>query len=184
MPINFSENTNKSLESIKNVIFGMEGGIKIKSNKLNKLGCVEGDIVGGNLSILYSLLGSESDIQTDNKILFIEDLDEYLYHIDRMIINMKRNMIFEKFNGMIVGAMSDMRDNEIAFGKTAYDIILSHIREYNFPVSFGFPAGHLNDNRAIKLGCPSFFEVNENDVIEVNEVAEETVDGRQRTSTR
>ena len=72
---------------------------------------------------------------------------------------------FERLKGMIIGAMSNMQDNDIAFGKTAYEIILSHISEYNFPVCFGFPAGHLKDNRAIKLGCPSFFEVNENDVI-------------------
>ncbi len=167
MPINFSENSEKSLQSIQNVIFGIEERIciKIKFNKFNKLGTTQANIVGGNLSILYSLLGSESDLNTDGKILFIEDLDEYLYHIDRMIINMKRNMKFERLKGMIIGAMSNMQDNDIAFGKTAYEIILSHISEYNFPVCFGFPAGHLKDNRAIKLGCPSFFEVNENDVI-------------------
>ena len=165
MPINFKSNTKESLETLRKTLFGEKNYIKIDTNNYNVLGKAEGEIVGGNLSILYSLMGSNSDLDTNGKILFIEDLDEYLYHIDRMIINMKRNMKFERLKGMIIGAMSNMQDNDIAFGKTAYEIILSHISEYNFPVCFGFPAGHLKDNRAIKLGCPSFFEVNENDVI-------------------
>jgi len=108
--------------------------------------------VGGNLSVLYSLLGSKSAIKTAGKILFIEDLDEYLYHIDRMCMNLKRNGYFKNLKGLVVGGMTNMHDNEIPFGKTAEEIILDSVSEYDFPVVFNFPAGHLDDNQALILG--------------------------------
>lgn len=111
-----------------------------------------GEIVGGNISILYSLLGSSSDINTAGKILFIEDLDEYLYHIDRMMMNLKRNGKLDSLKALVVGGMSDMNDNSIAFGKTAVDIIKEAVEEFDYPVSFNFPAGHIQDNRAFYLG--------------------------------
>jgi len=159
MPINFPTNTHKSIESLKNVLFGNEKQVECKVHPFNKYGEVEAEIVGGNLSILYSLLGSPSDINTDQKILLIEDLDEYLYHIDRMIINLKRNGKLEKLKGMIVGGMCDLNDNDIRFGETAEEIILKHTRDYDFPICFGFPAGHLDDNRAIKFGVKSKLEI-------------------------
>ena len=119
MPINFATNTDTAIESLKNVLFGNEKDIECNAHPFNKYGKVEADIVGGNLSILYSLLGSESDVNTDGKILLIEDLDEYLYHIDRMMMNLKRNGKLDNLKGMIVGGMSDMNDNDIPFGKTA-----------------------------------------------------------------
>ena len=164
MPINFSKNTKKSLDSLKKVIFGERNFIEVEAHKLNRYGSVEAEIVGGNLSILYSLLGSDSDIQTEGKILFIEDLDEYLYHVDRMVINMKRNNKFRSLKGMIIGGMTSMNDNKISFGKTAEEIILEYIKEYNFPVCFGFPSGHLDDNRSIRLGAISLLEINKNGV--------------------
>ena len=164
MPINFSKNTPKSLESLQRVLFGMKNIIKSPSHRFNRLGKVEAEIIGGNLSVLYSLLGSKSDLNTDGKILFMEDLDEYLYHIDRMMINMKRNGKFKELKGVIIGEMSDMNDNEIPFGKTAEEIILEHIKDYNFPICFGFPSGHLDNNRAIRLGVSSILDINENGV--------------------
>jgi muramoyltetrapeptide carboxypeptidase len=164
MPINFSKNTPKSLESLQRVLFGMKNIIKSPSHRFNRLGKVEAEIIGGNLSILYSLLGSKSDLNTDGKILFMEDLDEYLYHIDRMMINMKRNGKFKQLKGVIIGEMSDMNDNDIPFGKTAEEIILEHIKDYNFPICFGFPSGHLDDNRAIRFGVSSVLDINENGV--------------------
>ena len=164
MPINFSNNTQKSLESLQNILFGIKNIIESPTHKFNRLGKVKAEIVGGNLSILYSLLGSKSDVNTDGKILFIEDLDEYLYHIDRMMINMKRNGKFKNLKGMIIGGISDMNDNDIPFGKTAKEIILEHVKEYNFPVCFGFPSGHLDDNRSIRLGGISVLDINENGV--------------------
>jgi muramoyltetrapeptide carboxypeptidase len=164
MSINFSKNTQKSLKSLKNALFGIENSIKISSHKFNRLGNIKAEIVGGNLSILYSLLGSKSDVNTAGKILFIEDLDEYLYHVDRMMINMKRNSKFSDLKGMIIGGMSDMNDNETLFGKTAEEIILEHVKEYNFPICFGFPSGHLDDNRGIRFGVSSVLDINENGV--------------------
>jgi len=164
MPINFESNTNESLVSLKNALFGNLNNVECKAHPLNKFGKIEGDIVGGNLSILYSLLGSQSDINTIGKILFIEDLDEYLYHIDRMMMNLKRNGIFGNLKGLIIGGMSDMNDNSIPFGKTAEQIILEYTKEYDFPICFGFPAGHLADNRCLRLGIHSVLEISKNGV--------------------
>ena len=164
MPINFEGNTNESLWSLKNALFGNLNNVECKAHPLNKFGKIEGDIVGGNLSILYSLSGSQSDINTASKILFIEDLDEYLYHIDRMMMSLKRNGMLGKLKGLIVGGMSDMNDNSISFGKTAEQIILDHTKDYDFPICFGFPAGHLSDNRCIRFGTNSVLEINKNGV--------------------
>lgn len=164
MPINFSKNTKQALDSLRNTLLGRESIIKIASNTMNRLGKAEAEIVGGNLSVLCSLIGSKSDIETDKKILFLEDLDEYLYHIDRMVINMKRNGKFKNLKGMIIGGLRDMNDNDISFGKTAEEIVLEHVKEYNFPICFGFPSGHLEDNRSISLGVNSVLEVKENNV--------------------
>jgi muramoyltetrapeptide carboxypeptidase len=152
MPINFNTNTNQSLQSFQNCLFGKKNNTEYSSREFNKNGDVKAEIVGGNLSVLCSLIGSESDVNTDGKILFIEDLDEYLYHVDRMMMTLKRNGKFEHLKGLIVGEMSDMNDNAIPFGKTAEQIIFDYTKEYNFPICFGFPAGHLDDNRAIVFG--------------------------------
>jgi muramoyltetrapeptide carboxypeptidase len=165
MPINFLTNTKQALESLKKTLFGNTSILEYDTHPFNKLGIAEGEIVGGNVSILYSLLGSNSDINTDGKILFIEDLDEYLYHIDRMMINLKRNGKFERLRAMIVGGMNNMNDNDIPFGKSAEQIILEHTKEFDFPICFGFPAGHLNDNRAILLGVKSKVEIGAKKVI-------------------
>jgi muramoyltetrapeptide carboxypeptidase len=164
MPINFESNTKESLLSLKNSLFGNLNSIECKAHPLNKFGKIEGNIVGGNFSILYSLLGSQSDIDTVSKILFIEDLDEYLYHIDRMMMNLKRNGMLRNLKGLIVGGMSDMNDNSIPFGKTAEQIILEYTKDYDFPICFDFPAGHLSDNRCIKLGINSELEISKNGV--------------------
>ena len=164
MPINFEKNTPKALESLKSALFGLGDLTEINHHHFNRFGKVEGEIVGGNLSILYSLLGSDSDINTEGKILFIEDLDEYLYHVDRIMMNLKRNGKLKNLKALIIGGMSDMNDNTIPFGKTAEEIILEYIKEFDFPVCFNFPAGHLADNRCIRLGGKSVLEVNKNGV--------------------
>ena len=165
MPINFQENTNESIKNLHAALFGLKYCIKASAHRLNKYGNIECEIVGGNLSILYSLLGSSSDIDTAGKILFLEDLDEYLYHIDRMIINLKRNNKFQNIKALIIGAMSNMNDNKIPFGLNAEEIIHMHIKEFNFPVCFGFPAGHINNNQIIKLGVKSSLEINARGVV-------------------
>jgi len=159
MPKNFATNTKDALKSLKKSLFREGTIVECDPHPFNKKGRIEAEIVGGNLSILYSLLGSDSDIDTDGKILFMEDLDEYLYHIDRMIMNLKRNGKFENLKALIVGGMSDMNDNDIPFGKTAEQIILEHTKDYDFPICFGFPAGHINDNSAIVFGVKSLLEI-------------------------
>lgn len=162
MPLDVAKNTGESFKTLKKSLFGEDLLYEIISSKENKIGVASGELIGGNLSILYSLLGSKSSIKTNGKILFIEDLDEYLYHIDRMLMNLKRNNYFNNLNGLIVGGMSDMHDNTIPFGKSAKEIILDIVSEYDFPVVFDFPAGHLNDNRALILGRKVNLEVNKN----------------------
>jgi muramoyltetrapeptide carboxypeptidase len=152
MPINIPKNTGETLNSLKDALNGNELSYTIKSNKLNKPGSATGQLVGGNLSILYSLLGSETSVDTSGKILFIEDLDEYLYHVDRMMQNLRRNGYFDKLKGLIVGSMTEMNDNTIPFGKTAKEIIFEICNEYDFPICFNFPAGHIDDNRTLILG--------------------------------
>ena len=165
MPVDIESKTEASRSSIKKVLFGEDYLIEINSEIINRVGTVSGQLVGGNLSILYSLCGSPSALNTEGKILFIEDLDEYLYHIDRMTQNLKRNGMFVHLKGLIVGGMSQMNDNAIPFGKTATEIILDICKEYDFPIAFNFPAGHLDDNRALILGREVILEVNNKKVI-------------------
>ena len=152
MPINIPKNTGETLNSLKDALFGVDLNYSTKSDKLNKQGKANGNLVGGNLSILYSLLGSETSVDTSGKILFIEDLDEYLYHVDRMMQNLRRNGYFDKLKGLIVGGLTEMNDNTIPFGKTAKEIIFEICNEYDFPICFNFPAGHIDDNRTLILG--------------------------------
>ena len=126
---------------------------------LNHLGKAKGELVGGNLSILYSLLGSESAVDCMDKILFIEDLDEYLYHVDRMMINLKRNGCLSGLKGIIVGAMTEMKDNEIPWGRNALEIIEDAVKGLNIPIIYNFPAGHIRDNRALIFGRQISMEV-------------------------
>lgn len=149
----------KALQSLKDCLFGKMPEYRIPSQPLNRSGSATGIVTGGNLSLLYALQGSVSDLDTRGKILFIEDLDEYLYHIDRMVLSLKRAGKFEGIKGLIIGGMTEMRDNKIPFGKTAEEIIAEAVVKYKFPVAFGFPAGHQDDNRALILGGKARLEV-------------------------
>lgn len=164
MPVNFSTNTAEAIQSLLDVLSGKKITYESPEHTLNRLGTASGEVVGGNLSILYSLLGTKTLLHTSGRILFLEDLDEYLYHIDRMMMALKRGGKLQNLAGMIVGGMTDMKDNVIPYGKTAEEIILEHVQEYNYPVCFGFPAGHIDDNRAIKLGAVAQLDVTENGV--------------------
>lgn len=162
MPINFTTNTKESLLSLKKALFGEVLNYDFGAHPLNRVGVAKGEVVGGNLSIVYSLTGTNSQIDTTDKILFIEDLDEYLYHIDRMMMNLKRAGILENLAGLIVGGMSDMNDNAIPYGKTAKEIIKDTVSEYNYPVCFDFPAGHIDDNRTLIMGRNAMLTVSDN----------------------
>ena len=152
MPVSIETKTKACVQSIKNSLFGKNNNIIIPSEVFNVTGNAKGVLVGGNLSMLYSLCGSSSSISTKGKILFIEDLDEYLYHIDRMLQNLKRNGMLDQLEGLVIGGMTKMHDNDIPFGQSAEEIILSICNDYNYPIVFNFPAGHIKDNRALILG--------------------------------
>lgn len=162
MPINFATNTTACLESLHQALFGQPLAIECSGHSFNRKGTAEGPITGGNLSMVYSQCGSDSALETSGKILFLEDLDEYLYHIDRMMYNLKRNGYFKNLAGLIVGGMTDMNDNTVPFGETAEEIIKRHTEPYNFPVAFGFPAGHLEDNRTLIFGRKAILQVEHN----------------------
>ena len=141
-----------SAESLKKALFGKTLTYQINTHPLSRTGKARGVLTGGNMAILCGLLGSESDTDTRDKILLIEDTGEYLYRLDRMMWQMKRAGKLENLAGLIVGGMTDMKDNDDPFGKTAYEIIAEAVRDYNYPVCFGFPSGHRDDNRALILG--------------------------------
>jgi muramoyltetrapeptide carboxypeptidase len=159
MPINVSKNTPEAIESLRKVLFGESLQYTIPNVSYNRKGTATGELIGGNLSMLYSMTGSDLSLNTKGKILFLEDLDEYLYHIDRMLMNLKRNGYFEGLAGLIVGGMTNMHDNSVPFGKNVHEIILDVTGEYDFPICFDFPAGHLDDNRALIFGKEVAFSV-------------------------
>ncbi|MBP6732557.1 MAG: LD-carboxypeptidase, partial [Chitinophagales bacterium] len=159
MPIQFERSTPEALETLRKELFGEKNIYEVAPHELNRLGEAQGILIGGNLSILYAITGTRSGLNTDRKILFLEDLDEYLYHIDRMMLNLKRSGKLQGLAGLIVGGFTDMHDNKIPFGKTAYEIILEAASDYNFPVCFNFPMGHIEDNRALVVGKTYKMEV-------------------------
>ena len=152
MPINFQDNSKQALDTLFDALCGKEIKYDLPQQTLNVLSMMQGEVVGGNISVLYSLLGSDIFPDVEGKVLFLEDLDEYLYHIDRMMMAFQRAGIFDKIGGLIIGGLTKMHDNAIPFGMTAEKIISEKIKDKNIPTVFNFPAGHINDNRAIILG--------------------------------
>ena len=142
----------QSIISLRKALFGKKLSYKLDSSKFNRLGESKGQVVGGNLSIVYSMLASNSDLDMNGKVLFIEDVGEALYHIDRMMISLKRAGYFKNCRGLIVGDFRLKKNEGNSFGKTLEDIVLEAVEGTDFPVIFNFPAGHLDDNRAIIIG--------------------------------
>lgn len=161
MPITVGKASPESIESLRKALFGENLEYETPFSPANRLGNAKGEIVGGNLSILYSLMGSNAQIDCKGKILFIEDLDEYLYHIDRMMMSLKRCGCFDGLNGLIVGTMTKMKDNDIPWGKNANQIVEDVTKSYSFPIFYNFPAGHFRDNRALIFGKHVSLELNE-----------------------
>jgi len=160
MPITVPRATPETKESLRKALFGESLNYNLPFDTENRLGNAKGEIVGGNLSIIYSLMGSNAQIDCKGKILFIEDIDEYLYHIDRMMMSLKRCGCFDGLNGLIVGGMTKMRDNDIPWGKNANQIITDVTKGYSFPILYNFPAGHFRDNRALIFGKQVSLELN------------------------
>ncbi len=161
MPINFPKNDSDSLNYLKQLLLNGEFPYyHFESHELNRQGHAEAPIVGGNLSVLYHLRGTPFDLDVTDKILFIEDLDEYLYHIDRMLINFRLAGWFNKIKGLIIGSMEDMHDNTIPFGKNAREIVADIVKNYDFPVAFIDGIGHTKRNLPLILGMPVKMTVN------------------------
>ncbi|KAA9340975.1 S66 peptidase family protein [Adhaeribacter soli] len=162
MPILFPrEGSEAAIESLRRILFGDEISYNAPIHPFNRFGTAEGELVGGNLSILHTIIGTRSDFDYSGKILFLEDLDEYLYHIDRMLVHLDRCGKLENLAGLIIGHMSDMKDNTIPFGRNAYEIIREHTARYNYPVCFDFPVGHEAHNLALVCGRKVKLEVGE-----------------------
>lgn len=161
MPSTFPDVKNESLDSLKEVLFKESISLKLPYDKLNRAGKTNAPLVGGNLSILYALNGTRFDLETNGKVLFIEDVGEYLYHIDRMMMNLKLSGKLHKLKGLLVGGITEMKDNEVPFGKNANEIIYEYVENFDFPVAFNFPAGHIDTNLALIFGRNISFEVNE-----------------------
>ena len=160
MPVTVAKATPNAIESLRKSLFGESLKYELAANTENKLGEATGEMVGGNLSILYSLMGSNAQIDCQGKILFLEDLDEYLYHIDRMLMNLERCGCFKDLKGLVIGSMTKMKDNEIPWGKNANQIIADITKEYTFPILYNFPAGHIQNNNALIFGEQVSLELN------------------------
>lgn len=168
MPINIKKEIfdSSAIESMLNLLFGKDFSFTTPCDFAQKDCKVKGRVIGGNLSVLYSLLGSESFGETEDLILLIEDLDEYLYHIDRMMQALKRAGKLKNLKALLVGAMTQMHDNTIPFGKTAYQIIEEAVKQYDYPKIFGASIGHIEErNNAVIIGGEMEVEVKDNTII-------------------
>jgi muramoyltetrapeptide carboxypeptidase len=161
---NNDEYKNEFVQSLKNVFEGEKIKYDCATHHFNKKGEAVGELVGGNLTLLAHLIGSSSDIKTKGKILFLEDVGEYLYNIDRMFYQLKRNGKLNRLAGLIIGGFSDMKDTERPFGKNVYEIINDLVKEYDYPVCFNFPVSHEKENYALKIGVGYKLRIGKNKV--------------------
>ncbi|RDC65250.1 S66 peptidase family protein [Adhaeribacter pallidiroseus] len=160
MPSLFSRSGSEAaIESLRKVLFGEPITYQTSAHAFNRLGAAQGILFGGNISLLNTIIGTASDIDYTGKILFVEEIDEYLYNLDRMLVQLKRSGKLSCLTGLIVGHMTDMRDNPVPFGKTAYEIIQEHTAAYSYPVCYDFPTGHEPHNLALICGAQVRLEV-------------------------
>ncbi len=152
MPLTIPDGSIVSLETLRKALFNEALDYKYTSAIKNKSGEANAVLIGGNLTLLVMMAGSVSEQDYSGKILFLEDVGEYLYSLDRMMWNLKRSGKLTNLKGLIVGSFTEMKDNDIPFGQTAEQIIMEHVKEFDYPVCFNFPAGHINDNQALIFG--------------------------------
>ncbi|MBT3383696.1 MAG: LD-carboxypeptidase [Prolixibacteraceae bacterium] len=167
MPKHFLDkkgNSNENLNSLINLLKGEKTEYSILSNEFNRNGNVSAELVGGNLSIISSMTGTKCDLDTTGKILFLEDIDEFLYHSDRMIHQLKLAGKLDNLTGLVLGDFSEMKDNKSPFGKTIQEIIFDAVKDFDYPVCFGFPAGHNKKNLALAFGKIWELNVDEKEV--------------------
>jgi len=155
----------KSCDYLRRLLFGQMPSYTLPAHALNRCGNTTAPLVGGNLSVIFSLNATPYQWQTDGCILFIEDVGEKLYHLDRMMTNLRIGGQLAKLKGLLVGAMNGMHDSEPSFGKTAYEIIASHVENYDYPVAFNFPAGHDGVNFPLMIGANTNLNVTEQTVV-------------------
>jgi muramoyltetrapeptide carboxypeptidase len=165
MPYTFPDATHDSLESLRKSLFGEPLTYTYNSAQPNIPGKAEGVLMGGNLMILVMLSGSVSELDYTDKILFLEDVAEQEYSIDRMMRMLKRSGKLAKLKGLIVGAFNEIEEEAVPFGQSPEEIIYDLVKEYDYPVCFNFPTGHINDNKALTLGRQVKLDVATNQVV-------------------
>ena len=152
MPLNFQMNSREALETFRAALIGESFSIQAPPSSFNKIGSARGRLLGGNLSIVYSLLGTADAYDFKDSVLFIEDLSEQLYHIDRMLFALKKAGVFDEIKALVIGGMTDLKDTSPSFGMTYEEVILEKVKESSIPICFNFPIGHIDDNRAMIIG--------------------------------
>jgi muramoyltetrapeptide carboxypeptidase len=152
MSLNFEKNSPETFETLLAALTGKSYQIKSPFNPENRQGAAKGKLIGGNLSIIYSLIGTDDEFDFEDSILFLEDLAEHYYHLDRMFFALKKCGALDKIKGLVIGGMTDLEDTTIPFGMSVEEIILQHFVFKKIPICFDFPAGHIDDNRALIFG--------------------------------
>jgi len=148
----FNEGENEYVQSLRWALTGTQASYKSRPHAFNKQGKAKGELIGGNLALLAHISGTGSDTKTKNRIFFLEDVGEYLYNIDRMLYQLKRNGKFNKLSGLIIGGFSEIKDTDRPFGRTVDELIRDVFQEFDYPVAFGFPVSHGLENYALKIG--------------------------------
>jgi muramoyltetrapeptide carboxypeptidase len=161
MPVNIPDASKHSIDTLRRALFGEELSYDFTTHNTNKPGNAEGILIGGNLSLLVAISGSVSDLNYTGKILFIEDVGEYLYSVDRMLRMLDRAGKLKNLAGLVVGGFTDTKDNDIPFGQTEPQIVMDIVKDYDYPVCFDFPAGHIPDNNSLVLGREVILKVDE-----------------------
>ena len=161
----FNEGENEFVLSLRSALTGTSAKYEVKPHEFNKIGMASGELVGGNLALLTHICGTSSDIKTKNRILFLEDVGEYLYNVDRMLYQLKRNGKFDKLSGVIIGGFTENKDTDRPFGKTVFEIIHETFQEFDYPICFGFPVSHGIENYALKIGVEYNLSISSGKVI-------------------
>jgi muramoyltetrapeptide carboxypeptidase len=156
---------NRFVQSLRDALKGEKAKYNCEPHEFNKKGEAIGELVGGNLALLTHALGTDSDIKTRGRILFIEDVGEYIYNVDRMLLQLKRAGKLKNLAGLIIGGFSDMKDTTRPFGRTVYEAIHDAVKDYNYPICFGFPVSHEKENYALKVGVGYKLKIGKSKVV-------------------
>jgi muramoyltetrapeptide carboxypeptidase len=162
MPILFSKPESKtSIENLRSILLGQSVPISAQPNKHNRYGMATAPVIGGNLSLIVDAIGTGNDLDTAGKILVLEEIDEYMYKVDRMLIHLKRARKLDNLAGLVIGYMTDIKEPEISFGEVVEKVITSKVADKTFPVAFNFPIGHENPNYPWVHGATMTLTVND-----------------------